>query len=112
MGSGAFPALSGAIYLVLTSPEVTDTNGFCTSYCGWHSYLTASNGAVLKFAFIGSPARCPSAVGYSACGVLANGGSPNGNTNADEMISSALRRLLSSGPRRELLVGLASLTPG
>lgn len=85
LSTGSFPAQSNAIYYVLTSPEVLNTNGFCTSFCGFHSYLTTSSNAVIKFAFVGSPGLCPSVAGYSSCGVLTQSQSPNGNSNADNM---------------------------
>jgi len=73
------------VYLVLTSPEVTASSGFCTRYCGWHTYATAS-GINIKYGFIGHPDRC-----LSACSEQTKG--PNTVTGtgpsvgADAMIS-------------------------
>lgn len=71
------------VYFVLTSADVTASSGFCTQYCGWHTYATMTVGgstANIKYAFIGNPDRCP-----SACSVQTT--SPNGNAGADAMAS-------------------------
>lgn len=54
------PKDTNGVYFVLTSSDVNETSGFCTQYCGWHTYGTIS-GSNIKYAFIGNPARCPSA---------------------------------------------------
>ena len=49
--------------------------GFCTSYCGWHSY----NG-IYKYAWIGvPPSTCPGCFLYS--------NTPNGNFGVDAAVS-------------------------
>jgi phosphate-induced protein 1 len=69
------PTDTNAVYFVLTSADVNETSGFCTQYCGWHTHGTI-NGRDIKYAFIGNPARCP-----SAC---TNGTPPpNGSVGAD-----------------------------
>jgi hypothetical protein len=69
------PTDTNGIYFVLTSADVNETSGFCTQYCGWHTHGTI-NGRDIKYAFIGNPARCP-----SAC---TNGTTaPNGSVGAD-----------------------------
>ena len=73
----AFPADAGASYMVLTSPDVAESSGFCTTYCGWHTHATIA-GKDLKYAFIGSPARCP-----GGCEAQTTG--PNGDAAADAM---------------------------
>ena len=75
ISSGAFPKDTNAVYFVLTSSDVNETSGFCTQYCGWHTNGTIS-GSDIKFAFVGNPARCP-----SACAAQSN--SPNGSVGAD-----------------------------
>ena len=66
---------SNGIYFVLTSADVNETSGFCTQYCGWHTNASIG-GRDIKYAFIGNPARCP-----SAC---TNGTTaPNGSVGAD-----------------------------
>ncbi|MBZ5604157.1 MAG: EXORDIUM family protein [Acidobacteriia bacterium] len=74
---------SSGVYFVLTSADVTASSGFCTKYCGWHTYTALTNGGVLKYAFIGDPARCPSAC--AATQIQSN--PPNGNLGADAMAS-------------------------
>ena len=69
------PTDTNGVYFVLTSADVNETSGFCTQYCGWHTHGTI-NGRDIKYAFIGNPARCP-----SAC---TNGTPPpNGSVGAD-----------------------------
>jgi archaellum component FlaF (FlaF/FlaG flagellin family) len=73
------PTDTNAIYMVLTSADVTASSGFCTQYCGWHTDATI-NGRDIKYAFIGNPDRCPSACEEQTT-------SPNGNAGADGMAS-------------------------
>ena len=77
--SGALPADPNAVYFVLTSADVNETSGFCTSYCGWHTHGSIA-GQDIKYAFVGNPDRCP-----SACEAQTT--SPNGNAGADGMAS-------------------------
>jgi len=74
------PLDSNAVYFVLTSSDVNETSGFCTQYCGWHTYGTIS-GANIKYSFVGNPDRCP-----SACEAQSSS-SPNSNPGADGMAS-------------------------
>ena len=69
------PTDTNGVYFVMTSADVNATSGFCTQYCGWHTHATI-NGRDIKYAFVGNPARCP-----SAC---SNGTPPpNGSVGAD-----------------------------
>ena len=77
--SGALPNNTGAVYFVLTSADVNESSGFCTQYCGWHTYGTIA-GSNIKYSFIGNADRCP-----SACAAQTTG--PNGNAGADAMAS-------------------------
>ena len=80
---GGRPDANG-VYFVLSSKDVKETSGFCSQYCGWHTYGTM-NGVYVKFAFIGDSAQC-----LSACSMFAsNGGmkAPNGDPGADGMAS-------------------------
>lgn len=70
---------ANGVYFVLTSADVTASSGFCTQYCGWHTYGTVS-GTNIKYAFVGNPDRCPSACEEQTTG-------PNGNAGADGMAS-------------------------
>jgi hypothetical protein len=79
--SGRLPKDTNGVYFVLTSEDVDETSGFCTHYCGWHTYdqINKSN---IKFAFIGGVNRCP-----NGCTRL-RFHSPNGdNIEADGMAS-------------------------
>jgi hypothetical protein len=40
IGTNALPSDTNGVYFVLTSKDVNETSGFCTQYCGWHSYGT------------------------------------------------------------------------
>jgi hypothetical protein len=73
------PTDTNAVYVVLTSYDV-NVDGFLTTFCGWHTYATI-NGADIKYAFVGDPAR-----GLDAC--AAQSVSPNGNASADAMAST------------------------
>ena len=60
-----FPSDSNAVYMVLTDPSVSvaspnANDGFCTHFCGYHSYGASLNGQILKFGFVGHASRCPS----------------------------------------------------
>lgn len=79
ISSGRLPNDTNGIYFVLTSADVTESSGFCTQYCGWHTYGTIS-GSNIKYSFVGNPDRCP-----SACEIQTTG--PNGNAGADGMAS-------------------------
>jgi hypothetical protein len=80
IGNGSLPLDAHGVYFVLTSSDVSETTGFCSVYCGWHSFGTLHNVAV-KYAFIGDTAACP-----SSCEGLP-GNAPNGNEGADGMAS-------------------------
>jgi hypothetical protein len=79
ISSGRLPSNTNGVYFVLTSADVTASSGFCTQYCGWHTYGIIS-GSNIKYAFIGNPDRCPSACAAQTIG-------PNGNAGADGMAS-------------------------
>ena len=94
ISSGRLPADAAGIYLVLTSADVTASSGFCTQYCGWHTYGTISSKSI-KYAFIGNPARCP-----SACAAQTKG--PNDNAGADAMISIITHELTEAATDPQL----------
>ncbi len=80
IGSGKLGAADpNGVYFVLSSADVIETSGFCSQYCGWHTFATM-NGVAVKYAFIGNGDQCP-----SAC--QAQTVSPNGNAAADGMSS-------------------------
>lgn len=86
--SGKLPLDQEAVYYVLTSKDVAETGGFCTSYCGWH-WAELVGGAHVRFAFVGDPARCPSSCEPQHA-------SPNGDPAADAMASVMSRELNSA----------------
>ena len=88
INSHALPLDGNAVYFVLTSSDVTASSGFCTAYCGWHTYQTVS-GTAVKYAFVGNAARCP-----SACAAQSSG--PNGNAGADGMASVVAHELVEA----------------
>jgi hypothetical protein len=77
--SGRLPFDNSGAYFVLTSQDVAESSGFCTQYCGWHTYGVLS-GTNIKYAFVGNADRCP-----TACSAQQT--SPNGNVGADAMAS-------------------------
>jgi hypothetical protein len=79
LSSGRLPTDNNGIYFVLTSSDVSETSGFCTRYCGWHTHATV-NGTDIKYSFVGNLDRCPSACEWQTV-------SPNGDSGADGMAS-------------------------
>lgn len=71
-------------YFVLASKDVRETSGFCSQYCGWHTYGTL-NGVAVKYAFIGDSAACLNAC--SMFGTNTGWKAPNGDPGADGMAS-------------------------
>jgi hypothetical protein len=79
INGGNLPKDSNGIYFVLTSSDVAETSGFCSRYCGWHTYGTLS-GTNIKYSFVGNSFRC-----LNSCAIQTNG--PNGNAGVDGMVS-------------------------
>jgi Phosphate-induced protein 1 conserved region len=77
--SGSLPYDANGVYFVLTSSDVTESSGFCTNYCGWHTAGTPSAGHI-RYSFVGNANRC-----LGSC--AAQSTSPNGNAGVDGMIS-------------------------
>lgn len=77
--TGKLPKDSAGVYFVLTSSNVSESSGFCSRYCGWHTAGTIS-GSDIKYSFVGNAFRC-----LSSC--AAQTVSPNGNAGVDGMIS-------------------------
>jgi hypothetical protein len=80
IANGSLPADANGVYFVLTSPDVAETSGFCTSFCGWHSWGTF-NGVLSQYSFVGNTLACPGGCEGSP------GNEPNGNEGADGMAS-------------------------
>lgn len=79
ISKGFHTADVNGIYFVLTSSDVSESSGFCSQYCGWHTAGTIS-GTRIKYAFVGNANRC-----LSGCAAQTVG--PNGNAGVDGMIS-------------------------
>ncbi|GAC1338181.1 MAG: hypothetical protein NVSMB23_05580 [Myxococcales bacterium] len=74
-----------ALYFVLSSADVSETSGFCSSYCGFHEH-TRILGETVRFAFVGNASGC-----MSACAAQPAG--PNGDAAADAMASIVAHEL-------------------
>jgi phosphate-induced protein 1 len=57
--ANGLPNDPNGIYVVLTSSDVSETSGFCRTYCGFHTHNTI-NGSDLKYAYIGNVDKCQS----------------------------------------------------
>lgn len=79
INSGRLIYDANGVYFVLTSSDVSESSGFCTQYCGWHTAATPSAGHV-RYSFVGNAARC-----LNACAAQTT--SPNNNAGVDAMIS-------------------------
>jgi Phosphate-induced protein 1 conserved region len=88
LSSTALPTDPNGVYFVLTSKEVTETSGFCTQYCAWHTHGTI-NGQDIKFGFVGNPLQCPSACSDQTA-------TPNNNLGADGMANLIAHELSES----------------
>lgn len=83
--SGKLPLDASGIYFVLTAADVSESSGFCSRYCGWHTYGSIS-GMNVKYSFVGNPAKCP-----SSCAAQSPG--PNGSVGADGAVSIIVHEL-------------------
>ena len=73
------------IYFVLTTSDVNETSGFCSTYCGWHNHTTII-GTDIKYAFVGNPDRCPTTCEAQTV-------SPNRNSGGDGMVNIVAQEL-------------------
>ena len=79
--SGRLPYDANGVYFLLTSSDVTASSGFCTQYCGWHTYANATSTlGKIRYSFVGNANRC-----LTSC--AAQSTSPNGNPGVDGMLS-------------------------
>jgi hypothetical protein len=88
INTNKLPYDANGVYFVLTSSDVTETSGFCSKYCGWHTAGTASAGHV-RYSFVGNANRC-----LSSCAAQTT--SPNSNAGVDGMISVIAHELEES----------------
>ena len=84
ISSGRLPLNKDGVYFVLTSSNISKS-GFCTQYCGWHTYAKV-NGVAVKYSFVGNANRC-----LNAC--AAQTISPNNNAGVDGMLSVVAHEL-------------------
>jgi hypothetical protein len=87
INGGKLPLDVNGVYFVLTSSNIAK-GGFCSQYCGWHTYATINNVAV-KYSFVGNANRCLNACAEQTV-------SPNGNAGVDGMISVLAHELEES----------------
>jgi hypothetical protein len=85
ISTGKLPKDPTAVYFVLTTKDVSESSGFCTQYCGWHSHATILS-TDIKYSFVGDAARC-----LSACAPQTT--SPNNNPGVDGMASVVMHEL-------------------
>jgi hypothetical protein len=84
--TGGVPLESNAIYVVLTSANVTVIDAvtqFCLTCCNLHGHSVVA-GSDFRYVFVGSPRRCPSACATQA---QSPNGDYSGNYEADSMAS-------------------------
>jgi hypothetical protein len=79
INNGLLPYDTSGVYFVLTSTNISESSGFCSRSCGWHTSGTSS-GRDIRFSFVGNANRCLN-------GCAAQTTSPNGNAGVDGMIS-------------------------
>jgi hypothetical protein len=84
--AGWFPKDSNAVYFVLTAPDVKESSGFGSQYCGWHTHGSIS-GTDIKYSFVGNAAT----IAPAGCGVV--NPSPNGDGGVDAMASVVFHEL-------------------
>ena len=65
--SAGLPNDPSGVYVVLTSSDVSETSGFCRTYCGFHTHGTI-NGSDIKYSFIGNVDKCPNGCEIQATG--------------------------------------------
>jgi hypothetical protein len=80
INTGKLPYDQAGVYFVLTSSNISESSGFCSRYCGWHTAGNNTNGARIRFSFVGNANRC-----LSSCAAQTT--SPNGNAGVDGAIS-------------------------
>jgi len=80
INAGWFPKDANGVYFVLTAPDVKESSGFGSKYCGWHTHGGMS-GTDIKYSFVGN-ASIIAPVGCGASGVT-----PNGDAGVDGMAS-------------------------
>jgi hypothetical protein len=85
--SGRLPKDTNGVYFVLTAAGVTESSGFLTRYCGWHTHGTVG-GSDIKYSFVGDATGSS----LSNCAQQTTA-SPNGNPGVDGMTSVVAHEL-------------------
>jgi hypothetical protein len=80
INTGKLPYDANGVYFVVSSSNVSESSGFCSTYCGWHTAGNNTNGARIRYSFVGNANRC-----LSACAAQTT--SPNSNAGVDGSIS-------------------------
>jgi phosphate-induced protein 1 len=94
LSSGRLPTDSNGVYFVLTSSNISETSGFCTSYCGWHTHSTI-NGVDIKYSFVGNVDRCPSGCEIQRTGPNSPATNVGGADGMANVISHELEEAIS-----------------
>ena len=94
INSGALPRDSNGVYFVLTSSGISETSGFCTQYCGWHTHANLG-GTDIKYAFVGNPDRCPSGCEIQRTGPNSPATNVGGADGMANVISHELEEAIS-----------------
>jgi hypothetical protein len=94
ISSGRLPSDSNGVYFVLTSSNINETSGFCTSYCGWHTHATI-NGVDIKYSFVGNVDRCPSGCEIQRTGPNSPAANVGGADGMANVISHELEEAIS-----------------
>lgn len=88
---GASPSLPrlpdpGGVYFVLTSRDVSESSGFLSQYCGFHTNATVA-GVDIKYSFVGDASKnLKACAGQTAA-------SPNANPAGDAMVNVVAHEL-------------------
>lgn len=106
LNAGKFPLDPNGVYFVLSSSNVSESSGFCTQYCGWHTAGNISSGTYagqhIRYSFVGNANRC-----LSAC--AAQTISPNGNAGVDAMVSIIAHELEEAATDPDPLSGWSDI---
>jgi hypothetical protein len=99
ISGGFLPNDTNGIYFVLTYKDVFETAfgvGFCTAFCGYHTYSTTIvSGENIKYSFVGDAAKCPSGCDGNVA-VYGDHTSPNTSIGADGSVSIMFHEMSES----------------
>jgi len=92
--SGRLPRDTNGVYFVLTSSNISETSGFCTQYCGWHTHASLG-GSDIKYSFVGNVDRCPSGCEIQTTGPNSPATGVGGADGMANVISHELEEAIS-----------------